>query len=57
MTHRAHLDSSVEFIGKLIFGLETGPSILKAVRPSGQALVDDWDCLKSTVKEEKEKQF
>ncbi|KAM0935084.1 putative legumain protein [Dioscorea sansibarensis] len=50
MTHRAHLDSSVEFIGKLIFGLETGPSILKAVRPSGQALVDDWDCLKSMVR-------
>ncbi|KAH7686824.1 Peptidase C13 legumain protein [Dioscorea alata] len=50
ITHRAHLDISVEFIGKLIFGLEIGPSILNAVRPSGQALVDDWDCLKSMVR-------
>ncbi|XP_058104586.1 vacuolar-processing enzyme [Magnolia sinica] len=47
--HRMHLDSSVELIGKLLFGLERGPSILGKVRPSTQALVDDWGCLKDMV--------
>ncbi|CAL9038045.1 unnamed protein product [Musa banksii] len=28
---------------------EIGPFILRAVRSSGQALVDDWECLKSMV--------
>ncbi|XP_068634593.1 vacuolar-processing enzyme [Aristolochia californica] len=49
MTHRTHLDSSIELIGKLLFGSARGPSILKTVRPSGQALVDDWSCLKAMV--------
>ncbi|XP_042444064.1 vacuolar-processing enzyme beta-isozyme-like [Zingiber officinale] len=42
MMHRAHLDSSIELIGNLIFGSDVAPSVLKTVRPSGQALVDDW---------------
>ncbi|XP_042441308.1 vacuolar-processing enzyme-like [Zingiber officinale] len=42
MMHRAHLDSSIELIGNLIFGSAVAPSVLKTVRPSGQALVDDW---------------
>ncbi|KAF7010186.1 hypothetical protein CFC21_024635 [Triticum aestivum] len=44
--HRKHLDSSIDFIGKLVFGFEKGSSVLGAVRGSGQPLVDDWDCLK-----------
>ncbi|KAL6911720.1 hypothetical protein ACP4OV_000525 [Aristida adscensionis] len=48
--HRKHLGSSVDFIGKLLFGFVNGPSALQAVRPSGQPLVDDWDCLKRTVR-------
>ncbi|KAK3141941.1 hypothetical protein QOZ80_4BG0340150 [Eleusine coracana subsp. coracana] len=48
--HRKHLDSSIDFIGKFVFGFENGPSVLAAVRPSGQPLVDDWDCLKSMVR-------
>jgi legumain len=48
--HRKHLDSSIDFIGRLIFGFENGPSVLEAVRSSGQPLVDDWDCLKSMVR-------
>ncbi|TVT98036.1 hypothetical protein EJB05_56669 [Eragrostis curvula] len=48
--HRKHLDSSIDFIGRLIFGFESGPSVLEAVRSSGQPLVDDWDCLKSMVR-------
>jgi legumain len=47
--HRKHLDSSVDFIGKLLFGFENGPSVLEAIRPSGKPLVDDWDCLKRMV--------
>ncbi|XP_072983444.1 asparaginyl endopeptidase Rep2 [Typha latifolia] len=50
LTHREHIDSSIEFIGKLLFGIEGGPSKLQAVRPRGQALVDDWDCLKTMVR-------
>ncbi|RWW20735.1 hypothetical protein GW17_00015142 [Ensete ventricosum] len=50
MMHRTHLDRSIDLIGKLIFGSNSGPAILRAVRPSGQALVDDWDCLKSMVR-------
>ncbi|PKA59560.1 Vacuolar-processing enzyme [Apostasia shenzhenica] len=47
--HRQHLDSSIDFIGKLIFGVLKGPSIIRNVRPSGLALVDDWHCLKAMV--------
>ncbi|RRT44549.1 hypothetical protein B296_00043676 [Ensete ventricosum] len=50
MMHRTHLDRSIDLIGKLIFGSNSGPAILRAVRPSGQTLVDDWDCLKSMVR-------
>ncbi|VAI47479.1 unnamed protein product [Triticum turgidum subsp. durum] len=50
VTHRKHLDSSIDFIGKLLFGYENGPSVLQAVRPSGKPLVDDWDCLKRMVR-------
>ena len=50
MTHRMHLDKSVKLIGTLLFGLERGPAILKAVRPLGEPLVDNWDCLKTMVR-------
>uniref|UniRef100_A0A453CJ31 Legumain prodomain domain-containing protein n=1 Tax=Aegilops tauschii subsp. strangulata TaxID=200361 RepID=A0A453CJ31_AEGTS len=49
--HRKHLDSSIDFIGKLVFGFDKGPSMLGAVRGSGQPLVDDWYCLKTMVSE------
>ena len=47
--HRKHLDTSIDFIGKLVFGFDKGPSVLEAARGSGQPLVDDWDCLKTMV--------
>jgi legumain len=50
MAHRMYLDSSVELIGNLLFGTDVGASKLNAVRPAGQVLVDDWDCLKSMVR-------
>uniref|UniRef100_A0ACD5V335 Uncharacterized protein n=1 Tax=Avena sativa TaxID=4498 RepID=A0ACD5V335_AVESA len=50
VVHRKHLDSSIDFIGKLVFGFENGPSVLEAPRNPGQPLVDDWDCLKRMVR-------
>ncbi|RLM74129.1 vacuolar-processing enzyme beta-isozyme 1 [Panicum miliaceum] len=48
--HRKHLDSSIDFVGRLVFGFENGPKMLEAVRAPGQPLVDDWDCLKRMVR-------
>lgn len=50
MAHRMHLDNSIELVGKLLFGIEDGPKILKSVRNAGQPLVDDWTCLKTLVR-------
>ncbi|XP_044472001.1 vacuolar-processing enzyme-like [Mangifera indica] len=50
MSHRMHIDNSIKLIGKLLFGIEKGLEVLNAVRPAGQPLVDDWDCLKSLVR-------
>ncbi|PIA42847.1 hypothetical protein AQUCO_02000357v1 [Aquilegia coerulea] len=50
MTHRLHIDQSVKLVGKLLFGIEKGPEVLKVVRPAGQPLVDNWDCLKTMVR-------
>jgi len=50
MSHRMHIDESMKLIGKLLFGIEKGPEVLSAVRPSGQPLVDDWDCLMTMVR-------
>jgi hypothetical protein len=29
--------------------MKKGPEVLTSVRPAGQPLVDDWDCLKTLV--------
>ncbi|GLT57227.1 hypothetical protein SLA2020_302150 [Shorea laevis] len=50
MSHRMHIDHSMKLIGKLLFGIERGPEVLQTVRPAGQPLVDDWDCLKKMVR-------
>jgi legumain len=50
MGHRSHIDNSVELIGNLLFGSSDGPMVLKTVRAAGEPLVDDWSCLKSTVR-------
>ncbi|KAJ4954159.1 hypothetical protein NE237_030991 [Protea cynaroides] len=50
VSHRMHIDHSIKLIGKFLFGIEEGPKVLKAVRPAGQPLVDDWDCLKMMVR-------
>ncbi|GJV05129.1 vacuolar-processing enzyme [Tanacetum coccineum] len=50
MEDRGHLDSSIDMIGVLLFGPQNGRSILHSARGSGQPLVDDWECLKSTAR-------
>lgn len=49
MSHRLHVDQSVELIGNLLFGAKDGSNVLSAVKPNGVPLVDDWVCLKSMV--------
>ncbi|WJX84944.1 legumain [Trifolium repens] len=49
MSHRMHIDDNVKLVGKLLFGMKKGPEVLTSVRPAGQPLVDDWDCLKTLV--------
>eukprot|EP00252_Welwitschia_mirabilis_P013943 TRINITY_DN3089_c0_g1_i12.p1 TRINITY_DN3089_c0_g1~~TRINITY_DN3089_c0_g1_i12.p1 ORF type:complete len:232 (+),score=15.39 TRINITY_DN3089_c0_g1_i12:212-907(+) len=49
ISYRTSLDRSIELLGKLLFGAEAGPSILKNVRARGEPLVDDWGCLKRMV--------
>jgi len=49
MSHRMHIDESIKLVGKLLFGMKKGPEVLTSVRPAGQPVVDDWDCLKSLV--------
>nr|AWD84471.1 asparaginyl endopeptidase 1 [Petunia x hybrida] len=50
ISHRMHLDNSIALVGKLLFGIKNVPEVLSSVRPAGQPLVDDWDCLKSYVR-------
>ncbi|KAL0908073.1 hypothetical protein M5K25_022542 [Dendrobium thyrsiflorum] len=47
LTHRMHVDNSINLIGKLLFGSEKDIQVLSAVRMTEQPLVDDWVCLKS----------
>ncbi|KAG2681458.1 hypothetical protein I3760_11G145900 [Carya illinoinensis] len=40
----------MELIGSFLYGPHKGSSILNSVREPGMPLVDDWRCLKSTVR-------
>ncbi|KAJ8643317.1 hypothetical protein MRB53_005065 [Persea americana] len=50
MSHRLHIDNSMELVGKLLFGSQRSLEVLKTVRPAGQPLVDNWNCLKGMVR-------
>ncbi|MCD9559368.1 hypothetical protein HAX54_017274, partial [Datura stramonium] len=50
ISQRTQVDNSVKHLGELLFGVEKGNEVLHIVRPAGQSLVDNWDCLKSYVK-------
>ncbi|XP_028092950.1 vacuolar-processing enzyme-like [Camellia sinensis] len=46
--------NTMMFIGKFMFESENGLLMLETVRPAGQSLVDDWNCLKTLVRTYKE---
>lgn len=50
MSHRVHIDDSIKLVGKLLFGINKGPEVLHTLRPAGQPLVDDWQCLRQLVR-------
>ncbi|GAV60004.1 Peptidase_C13 domain-containing protein [Cephalotus follicularis] len=50
INNRKHVDYSIDHIATSLFGQEKGSEVLKSIRPTSQALVDDWDCLKMLVK-------
>ncbi|KAJ8542208.1 hypothetical protein K7X08_017074 [Anisodus acutangulus] len=50
MSQRSQVENKVKHLGELLFGVEKGEEVLHSVRPAGQPLVDNWDCLKSYVK-------
>lgn len=43
------MDSSISNIATILFGEKDASNVLKLVRPAGQPLVEDWDCLKMLV--------
>ncbi|MCL7044549.1 hypothetical protein MKW94_001580, partial [Papaver nudicaule] len=48
MQHRSYVDGSMNLIGEFLFGTAGKASnVMKAVRPTGQPLVDDWSCYKT----------
>lgn len=48
--HRAGVDINTQKIALRLFGQEKYPSVLNTMRAQGQPVVDDWGCLKSTVR-------
>ncbi|KAK4353340.1 hypothetical protein RND71_028858 [Anisodus tanguticus] len=50
MSQRSQVENKVKHLEELLFGVEKGEEVLHSVRPAGQPLVDNWDCLKSYVK-------
>lgn len=49
ISQRTQVDNNVKRLGELLFGVEKCDEVLQSVRPAGQPLVDNWDCLKSYV--------
>lgn len=49
-SHIRHVDRSINHIAAALFGDDNAATaMMKFVRPSGQPLVDDWDCFKELV--------
>ncbi|KAK4838783.1 hypothetical protein QYF36_016379 [Acer negundo] len=55
ISQRKYVDGSINLIATSLFGQKDGLHLLEYVRPAGQPLVDDWDCLKMFVKIYEEK--
>ncbi|XP_031248424.1 vacuolar-processing enzyme-like [Pistacia vera] len=49
ISQRQREDLNIQRITTMLFGLKNGPNMVQFVRPAGQPLVDDWDCLKMLV--------
>ncbi|KAJ0007772.1 hypothetical protein Pint_30751 [Pistacia integerrima] len=49
ISQRQREDLNIQRITTILFGLKNGPNMVQFVRPAGQPLVDDWDCLKMLV--------
>ncbi|MCL7049068.1 hypothetical protein MKW94_008376, partial [Papaver nudicaule] len=48
LQYRSYVDGSMNLIGEFLFGsVEKSSNVMKAVRPAGQPLVDDWSCYKT----------
>ncbi|KAK3411216.1 hypothetical protein EUGRSUZ_J03189 [Eucalyptus grandis] len=50
IARRSHIDRSINQIVNHLFGGSSVASMLTAVRPGDQPVVNDWDCLKSFVR-------
>ncbi|XLR69662.1 hypothetical protein S83_020334 [Arachis hypogaea] len=50
IAEREHVDNVVKKIGDLLFGEDNSATLMASFRPSGQPLVDDWDCFKNYIK-------
>ncbi|KAM4102373.1 hypothetical protein ACB094_05G218800 [Castanea mollissima] len=50
---RKHVDYSINHIGELLFGNGSSSKVLETVQPSGQPIVNDWNCFKMLVAYEK----
>ena len=46
---RKHVDYNINHIGELLFGNGSSSKVLETIRPSGQPIVDDWNCFKMLV--------
>ncbi|KAJ0076284.1 hypothetical protein Patl1_35147 [Pistacia atlantica] len=49
ISQRQREDLNIQRITTMLFGPKNGPNMVQFVRPAGQPLVDDWDCLKMLV--------
>ncbi|XP_062112845.1 vacuolar-processing enzyme alpha-isozyme-like [Humulus lupulus] len=50
ISQRKQVDLNMNRLGRLVLGNNENGKVLNNVRPLGQPLVDDWDCLKKLVK-------
>lgn len=49
ISRRQKEDDNIHSLAVLLFGETNASRIIEYVRPTGQPLVDDWDCLKMLV--------
>ncbi|XP_015873401.3 vacuolar-processing enzyme-like [Ziziphus jujuba] len=50
LSHRKHIDFTINKIAELLFGYWNSKNLLNTVRGPGQPTIEDWDCFKMIVK-------